>query len=188
MRLPLLIRGASRPHKPSPGILRRTDYTDQTLRITSEFSVPAARTSVWRALLDPSVLLASIPGCEDLRAIDDDHLEARLVTSIAHITFGARIDATIVERVPPQRMTAVIQGEDKRLASALRVDATLALAEDGPARTVVAYDLEIALRGRLGRLGEPIFRRKARDMEAEFARRFQARLAEAPAVAAEVQP
>jgi carbon monoxide dehydrogenase subunit G len=98
------------------------------------------------------------------------------VTSIAHIQFAAAIQATITERVAPERLTALIEGEDTLLGSALRVDAALFLANAQVAETMVSYTLDVALRGRLGRLGEPIFRRKSRDMEAEFARRFRERL------------
>ena len=146
------------------------------MRIASQFSVSAPRDAVWEALLEPSVLLESIPGCEDLQALDETHFRARLVTSIAHIQFAAAIEATITERVPPERMSALIEGEDSSLASALRVDAVLILEAEQSSETVVSYTLDVALRGRLGRLGEPIFRRKSRDMEAEFARRFRARL------------
>jgi uncharacterized protein len=146
------------------------------MRIASQFSVPAGRNTVWEALLDPSVLLQSIPGCEDLQPLDENHFRARLVTSVAHIEFAAGIEATITERVAPELLTALIEGEDTRLASALRVDAALVLAEDQAFNTTVSYTLDIALRGRLGRLGEPIIRRKSRDMEAEFVRRLAAQL------------
>jgi carbon monoxide dehydrogenase subunit G len=146
------------------------------MQIASQFSVPAPKDAVWDALLDPAVLLESIPGCEDLEAVDETHFRARLVTSIAHIQFAAAIEATITERVAPERLTALIEGEDTLLGSALRVDAALFLADAQVAETMVSYTLNVALRGRLGRLGEPIFRRKSRDMEAEFARRFRARL------------
>jgi carbon monoxide dehydrogenase subunit G len=127
-------------------------------------------------LLDPSVLLRSIPGCEDLQPLDENHFRAKLVTSVAHIEFAAGIEAAITERVAPERLTALIEGEDSHLASALRVDAALVLLAEEPSRTSVSYTLDIALRGRLGRLGEPIIRRKSRDMEAEFARRLAAEL------------
>src|SRR5215471_8476425 len=146
------------------------------MQIVSHFSVPAPRDAVWDALLDPAVLLESIPGCEDLEAADETHYHARLVTSIAHIQFAAAIEATVTERLAPERLTALIEGEDVLLGSALRVDAALSLADVQMAETIVSYTLDVALRGRLGRLGEPIFRRKSRDMEAEFARRFRARL------------
>jgi uncharacterized protein len=146
------------------------------MRITSQFSVSARRGVVWQALLDPAVLLESIPGCEDLVVLDDSRFRGRLVTSVAHVHLAVGITATISERVPPERLTAVIEGEDTLLASALRVDAALTLAEEPGAETTVSYTLDVALRGRLGRLGEPIFRRKARDMEAEFAQRFRSRL------------
>jgi uncharacterized protein len=146
------------------------------MKITSQFSVPVRRETVWEALLDPAVLLESIPGCEDLQAVDATHFRARLVTSIAHIQFGAGIEATITESVPPERLSALIEGEDSRIASAVRVDAALVLEEQAVSETVVSYTLDVALRGRLGRLGEPIFRRKSRDMETEFARRLRARL------------
>ena len=46
------------------------------MRIASQFEIAAPCGRVWEALLDPTVMLASIPGCRDLRALDADHFAA----------------------------------------------------------------------------------------------------------------
>jgi carbon monoxide dehydrogenase subunit G len=45
--------------------------------------------------------------------------------------------------------------------------------------TVVRYRHDVSVFGRLGALGFPLIQRKARELEAEFARRASADLAEA---------
>jgi carbon monoxide dehydrogenase subunit G len=46
--------------------------------------------------------------------------------------------------------------------------------------TGIAYEVEAALTGRLGSLGQPVLRAKARDMERQFAARLAAAFAAPP--------
>jgi carbon monoxide dehydrogenase subunit G len=58
---------------------------------------------------------------------------------------------------------------------------TLTEAEDG---THIAYEVDAALTGKLGSLGQPVLRSKAKEMEKQFAARIGAAFAQKQAEAA----
>jgi carbon monoxide dehydrogenase subunit G len=145
------------------------------MRLTSSFRVRATPERVWEVLLDPRALLASVPGCEAVERVTDALYRARLRVKVSYITLSAATETVITGLDPPRRLEATTRGEDASLASSLRVDSRLELHPDGEA-TEVRYDMDIALRGRLGALGEAVFRGKATELGAEFARRLAVRL------------
>ena len=76
----------------------------------------------------------------------------------------------------PAEVKAVLRGEDRRLGSTIRMDATLTVtpldatnADGGGDSSEVAYEFELAIRGKLGRLGESVIRRRTAEVERQFA-------------------
>ena len=150
------------------------------MRLTSSFRVRATPERVWDVLLDPAALLASMPGCEAVERVTDTVYRARLRVKVSYITLSAATETVITTLDPPHRLESTTRGEDASLASALRVDSRLELRADGDA-TEVRYDMDISLSGRLGALGESIFRGKATELGAEFTRRLATRVESARA-------
>ncbi|MBN9111413.1 MAG: hypothetical protein J0I34_21845 [Pseudonocardia sp.] len=157
------------------------------MKLTSSFRVPAPPDQVLAHFLDPDSMRVCVPGCEELERPDPAHYRGRLVNEIAHVRFSAGFTADITESVPvtdtgdPARVHAVLRGEDRRLGSSIKVDASLGVrpAAD-PSASDVDWDLEIALWGKLGRLGESIVGRRSREVERQFVERFSAVCAAGP--------
>jgi carbon monoxide dehydrogenase subunit G len=141
------------------------------MKLRSSFVVPAERTRVFTHFLDPGSMRACIPGCSELERVDETHYRGRLVNEIAHVRFSAGFSAEITELRAPHEVRAVLKGEDKRLASSIRIDALLTVDPDGHA-SAVSYDLDLALRGKIGRLGESIVRRRSAEVERQFVEAF----------------
>jgi carbon monoxide dehydrogenase subunit G len=141
------------------------------MKLGSSFAVPAERSRVFANFLDPDAMRACIPGCELLERTDETHYRGRLVNEIAHVRFSAGFSAEITGMREPEEVRAVLRGEDRRLASSIRIDATLTVSPDGDASTV-SYDLDLAIRGKIGRLGESIVRRRSAEVERQFVEAF----------------
>lgn len=141
------------------------------MKLASEFSVPAPPTTVFKLFFDPDVMRGCIPGCEELVRVDDSTYRGRLVNEVAHVRFSAGFSAAIqsVTDEEVKEVTAVLKGEDRRLGSSIKIDARLSVRPDGDA-SLIGYQMDMALWGKLGRLGEPIIRRRSREVELEFAR------------------
>lgn len=137
------------------------------MHIASSFVIPADPERVFDVFLDPVAMRKCIPGCEELERLDDTHYRGKLVNEVAHVRFNAGFAAEIVELERPTRVRAVLTGEDHRLGSSLKLTATLAVEPRGD-ESDVSYDMEMALWGKLGRLGEPIIRHRSSEVERDF--------------------
>lgn len=141
------------------------------MKLGSSFVVPAAPSRVFAHFLDPDSMRACIPGCSELERTDETHYRGRLVNEIAHVRFSAGFSAEITAMAEPEEVRAALRGEDKRLASSIKIDAVLTVAPEGDASTV-SYRLDLAIRGKIGRLGESIVRRRSVEVERQFVDAF----------------
>jgi len=141
------------------------------MKIGSSFSVPEESARVFELFLDAPTMQSCIPGCHELVRVDDTHYTGRLVNEIAHVRFDAAFSVEIVSLDLPHEVRAVLKGEDRRLASSLKVDAVLQVRPE-EAASMVNYSMEIAMWGKLGRMGESIFRRKTLEVERQFVEAF----------------
>jgi hypothetical protein len=154
------------------------------MKLASSFTVPAAADKVVTLFLDPTTMRSCIPGCEDLIQIDETHYKGSLVNEVAHVRFKAGFTAEVTavsmpgDTAQPAIVTAVLRGEDRRLGSTIRIDATLTVTPlstgtDGGTggsgdASEVSYEFELAIRGKLGRLGESVIRRRTVEVERQF--------------------
>lgn len=147
------------------------------MKLVSEFSVPAAPDKVFPLFFDPETMRGCIPGCEELERVDEKHYRGRLVNEVAHVRFSAGFSAAIesvTDEAADKEVRAVLKGEDRKLGSSIKIDARLTVRPDGGPdeidTSVIGYEMDMALWGKLGRLGEPIIRRRSREVELEFAK------------------
>lgn len=157
------------------------------MKLTSSFRIPAPPAQVFAHFLDPDSMRVCVPGCEELERPDPAHYRGRLVNEIAHVRFSAGFTADVTEAAEategaPAQVRAVLRGEDRRLGSSIKVDARLGVRPDAAdaAASEVDWDLDIALWGKLGRLGESIVGRRSREVERQFVERFTAVCAAGP--------
>jgi uncharacterized protein len=142
------------------------------MKLGSSFVVPASHERVFAHFLDPDSMRTSIPGCAELIRTDDEHYRGRLVNEIAHVKFSAGFSAEITELREPEEVKALLKGEDHKLGSSIKIDALLAVRPDGSESSKVEYSLDVAIWGKVGRLGESIVRRRSQEVEREFVAAF----------------
>jgi len=140
------------------------------MKLESSFLVPAPSGQVMPLLLDAPTMEACIPGCTELVQVDEANYTGRLVNEVAHVRFNAAFSAEITGR-DEREIRAILRGEDKKLASSLKLDASLTVVPNGEASDV-SYTIEMAMWGKLGRLGESIFRRRTAEVEKQFVEAF----------------
>jgi uncharacterized protein len=74
---------------------------------------------------------------------------------------------------PPDEIEAKVEGAPLGIVGRLTATALTTLSEAGE-ETVVDYTVDSNLTGKLGSLGQPVLRSKAKEMERQFAARLQA--------------
>jgi carbon monoxide dehydrogenase subunit G len=150
------------------------------MKITGEFEVPARREVVYERLNDAQFFASCVEGVSDLAEVDETQYTAKLETRIAYIKFTFAVSVAFVEKVPPEKIVAKAEGTPVGVVGRLTSTATATLADAGEA-TRVGYEIDVAIAGKLGSIGQPVLKSKAKDME----RTFVKRLNEAFAVGAE---
>lgn len=145
--------------------------------IEGSFTIPAPRDRVWEAIWDIPTLASWVPGCTGAEQIGDNAYRAHLVQQVGFLKAAFDLKLSVVEVDSPSRIRLAGEGEDPRLRSNVQIQSEVSLEPDGDA-TKLAYRHDLSVFGRLGALGFPLIQKKAREVEAEFARRATRHLTE----------
>ncbi|WP_426246469.1 CoxG family protein [Nocardioides sp. LHG3406-4] len=149
------------------------------MKLSSQFDLPAPPAKVVALFFDPVTMRDCLPGCEELEQVDEKTYRGVLTNEIAHVKFKAGFSAVITsveepaDSSSPTIVNAVLKGEDRRLGSTIKVDAKMTIAPVGE-ESRVTYELELAMWGKLGRLGESVIRRRSVEVERQFSENLAA--------------
>lgn len=140
------------------------------MKMTGEQRIAAPRERVWAALNDPEVLRQCIPGCQSLEKEADDRLKATVEIKIGPI--GAKFTGavTLSDLNPPESYTITGQGTGGTVGSA-KGGAKVRLAAAGN-ETVLTYEVDAEVGGRLAQLGGPIIDATAKQLAGKFFSKF----------------
>jgi carbon monoxide dehydrogenase subunit G len=142
------------------------------MNVSGEFRVPAPRNTVFGTLRDAHSFIKFVDGVTDLKEIDATHYEAVFETKIAYIKFKFNVTVEITRIEEPSQIEARIEGKPLGIVGRLTAKSVTKLEEAG-SETRVTYSVESMLAGKLGSIGQPVLRAKAKDMERQFAERLQ---------------
>jgi uncharacterized protein len=148
------------------------------MKFTGEISVPAPRDAVYKKVRDARFFASCVEGVQDLSEIDADHYTAVLETKVAYLKFKFNVAVEVTRADPPREIEAKIEGTPLGIVGRLTARSVTRLEEDNGG-TKISYEIEAALTGKLGSLGQPVLRSKAKELERQFAERM--RTAFAPA-------
>jgi carbon monoxide dehydrogenase subunit G len=152
------------------------------MQMTGQQRIAAPRPQVWAALFDPDTLRQSIPGCQSLTKESDQRMRATAEIKIGPI--GARFNATVTlsDIEPPNGYTMTVEGQGGTVGivkSAIKVR----LADDAGGATLLSYEVDAQIAGRLAQLGGPIIDATAKQLANRFFQQFGALVGQ-PAAAA----
>jgi carbon monoxide dehydrogenase subunit G len=153
------------------------------MKVEGEISVPAPRDLVFDCLSDAHFFASCIDGVNNLTAIDQTHYSAMFATRVAYMRFNFKVNVEMTTRAPPDRIEAKVEGSPVGVVGRLTATAGTNLIEDGD-HTIINYAIDATLTGKLGSIGEPVLRAKAREMEKQFTERLLAAFANGQAEAA----
>jgi uncharacterized protein len=151
--------------------------------MTGEYRIPAPRQKVWEALNDPDVLKQAIPGCEEIEKDSPTSFTAKVTAKLGPVKARFAGAVTLTDLNPPESYT--ITGEGKGGAAGFaKGGAKVRLAEDG-AETVLTYEVNAAVGGKIAQLGGRLIDSTARKMAEQFFSKFVEIVSSGGAVAAE---
>jgi carbon monoxide dehydrogenase subunit G len=143
------------------------------MKFTGDIAIPAPREAVYAKVRDARFFASCVEGVQELNEIDADHYTAVLETKVAYLKFKFNVAVEVTRADPPREIAAKIEGTPLGIVGRLTASSVTRLADDG-AGTKVSYEIEAALTGKLGSLGQPVLRSKAKEMERIFTERMRA--------------
>ncbi len=136
------------------------------MNMHGEQRIAASPQRVWEALNDPEILRASIPGCQSLTKESDTRFTATVEVKVGPI--GARFKGAVnLEDInPPNGYTLIIEGNGG-IAGSMKGAAKVRLQADGTG-TLLTYDVDAQVGGRMAQLGGPIIDATAKQLAGKF--------------------
>jgi carbon monoxide dehydrogenase subunit G len=142
------------------------------MTMTGEVQLAASRQAVWEKLNDPDVLKATIPGCESLEKTSDTGFAAVAVTKIGPVKARWKGKVTLTDLDPPNGYKIVGEGEGG-VAGFAKGAADVKLS-DKDGGTLLTYNVEAQIGGKLAQLGQRLINGAAKKMADEFFQKFAA--------------
>jgi carbon monoxide dehydrogenase subunit G len=150
------------------------------MKFSGELTVKAPRAAVYQKVRDARFFASCVDGVTDLSETAPDVYAAVFETKVAYMKFRFKVTVEVTRAQEPDEIEAKVEGTPLGIVGRLTGVALTKLSDadvDGVPGTKIAYEVETALTGKLGSLGQPVLRSKAKEMERQFAARLAAAFA-----------
>lgn len=134
--------------------------------LNDEIRIKAPRDVVYRALNDPEVLKACIPGCEELIQHSETELEAKVVLKVGPVKarFGGSVTLDTSDAPAGFSLTGTGKGGAAGFAKG---GADVVLVEDGE-DTILSYTAKVEVGGKIAQLGSRLMLSTAKKLSGKF--------------------
>ena len=141
------------------------------MKMSGEYTLNAGREDVWQALNDPEVLKLCIPGCESIEKLSDTEMEAVATAKVGPVKAKFKGKVQLSDLDPPNSYT--ISGEGSGGAAGFaKGGAKVTLADADGGGTVLAYDVDATVGGKLAQIGQRLVDGAAKKMADQFFQAF----------------
>jgi uncharacterized protein len=143
------------------------------MKFAGQLRVKAPREKVFAAVRDARFFASCVDGVSDLTELAPDRYAAVLETKVAYMSFKFKVTVEVTRAEAPREIEAKVEGTPLGIVGRLTATSLTTLTEAN-GETLIDYSVDVALTGKLGSLGQPVLRSKAKEMERQFAARLQA--------------
>jgi len=146
------------------------------MNFEQQCTIPASREQLWDFLMDVPSVATCVPGVQSVSPRDDGQYAGEMRIRVGPISLTLQGVMSIQER-DRDNWKASMHGEatDRRVGGGLNATAQMTLLEQAAGETRLVIQTDARLLGKLGEFGQPLIRKKADQMMAEFARNLVAR-------------
>jgi uncharacterized protein len=166
---------------------------NDAMELTGQVTIAAPRQQVWTALNDPAVLARCIDGVESLTRVEADggeRFEGKMNAKVGPVraTFAGHVALTQVNA--PESYVLVGEGKGG-VAGFAKGEAAVTLTESAPGETLLGYQVNSSVGGKLAQLGARLIEGAAKGYADTFFTRLKAEIEvpeATPEVVAEAAP
>ncbi|MEQ9257861.1 MAG: carbon monoxide dehydrogenase subunit G [Roseovarius sp.] len=141
------------------------------MKMSDQKHINADRATVWAALLSPEVLKECVPGAQEVAGSPEEGFEAKVTQKVGPVkaTFTGMV--TVSDMVEHEKLT--LSGEGKGGAAGFAKGSAAVTLEEHEGGTLLSYDVEAKVGGKLAQLGSRIVDGFAKKMADQFFSRLE---------------
>ena len=145
------------------------------MEMTGEQLIPLPQAEVWRGLIDPDVLKASIPGCETIERVTDNEYKIELTAAIGPVKAKFKGKLVLSDIKAPNSYALAFEGSGGAAGFA-KGGAQVSLSPDGRG-TRLRYSAKANIGGKLAQVGSRLIDGVAAKTADDFFANFKETLA-----------
>jgi uncharacterized protein len=154
------------------------------MEMSGEQLIPASQADTWRALNDPEVLKACVPGCETIERVSENEYAIGMTARIGPVAAKFKGKLMIADLDPPNSYSLAFEGQGGAAGFA-KGGAKVQLAAEGGA-TRLSFQVKANVGGKLAQIGSRLIDAAAGKLSNDFFNAFNQKMQSlhAPAAAA----
>ena len=133
--------------------------------------IAADRDEVWQALLSADVLQKCVPGCKEMSGSPEEGFQATVTQKVGPVKATFKGAVTLSDIVEGESLT--LSGEGKGGAAGFAKGGAKVVLTDEDGGTLLSYDVEAKVGGKLAQLGSRIIDGFAKKMADQFFEEFR---------------
>lgn len=133
--------------------------------------VPASREATWALVMDIPKAASCIPGIKDITPDGEGKYQATLQARVGPM--GMNLSGTITvlsQDADAGEAYFLVEANDRRVGGGIKTNMSMKVTAKSADETELEIIADTTLMGRLGELGQPLIRRKARNTLEEFSK------------------
>ena len=157
------------------------------MKMSGSQIIQAPREAVWKGLNDPKILQQCIPGCESIEASSPTQMTARVVLKIGPVksAFTGAVTLSDIKAPESYRISGKGEGGFAGFASG---GATVKLTENSRSKTLMEYDVDAQVGGKIAALGSRLVDSTAQSLAEQFFTKFASLVKQAPTKPSAAKP
>lgn len=136
------------------------------MKIAGEATLQAPAKGVWDALLDPTVLVRTLPGCERLETVGENAYDMAVSVGVAAIR-GTYTGSCRITHLQPYE-SLVLSAQGAGTPGTIGAEVVVRFADNGDGTTTLSYDADAAVGGMIGGVGQRMLTSVSSRMAGEF--------------------
>jgi len=149
------------------------------LKIEIVSVVPASRDATWALVMDIPRAASCIPGIKDITPDGEGRYQATLQARVGPMGMTLSGVITVLSQdADTGEAVFLVEANDRRVGGGVKTNMTMRVTAKSPDETQLEIVADTTFMGRLGELGQPIIRRKARNTLEEFSKNLNKLMAE----------
>lgn len=136
------------------------------MKVNGSATLNAPADKVWQAILDPNVLVSTIPGCERLEETGENQFAATVTAGVASIrgTYDGKVKLSDLK----PHDSLLLHAEGASAAGTVAVDVNVNFSDLGDGTTRIDYDADAVVGGMIGGVGQRMLTSVSKRISNEF--------------------